>query len=73
MREYQLYLMDRLSGHIEHLHDFHVRDDSDAIRIAGVWRNEQPMELWEYGRKVERWTQHDGPSNASSGSETGRR
>jgi hypothetical protein len=53
--EYRLYFMDRFSGHIEHRHDFKAVGDAEAIRIASVWRNGHPMELWQRTRKVQRW------------------
>jgi hypothetical protein len=53
--EYRLYFMDCFSGHIESRHDFVAATDDEAINLAAGRRNDQPMELWQRARKIERW------------------
>ena len=36
-------------------HDFHSRNDKEAIHIAEGKRGLSAMELWDGGRKVKRW------------------
>jgi hypothetical protein len=55
MTGYRLYYMDRFSGHIDHRRDFVAAGDSAAVKVATGWKNGQPMELWQAGRKVKRW------------------
>jgi hypothetical protein len=55
MRYYRLYFMHRFSGHIDHFREFEAEDDDSALRIAGGWREDRPMELWNRERKLKRW------------------
>jgi len=55
MNGYRLYYMDRFSGHIDHRRDFVAAGDTAAIKVANGWTTDQPMELWQAGRKVKRW------------------
>ena len=55
MNGYRLYYMDRFSGHIDHRRDFLAAGDNAAIEVANGWTTDQPMELWQAGRKVKRW------------------
>jgi hypothetical protein len=55
MNGYRLYYMDRFSGHIDHRRVFVAAGDTAAIKAANGWTTDQPMELWQAGRKVKRW------------------
>ena len=52
--QYRLYFLDG-DGHILKSHEFEVKDDATAIRLAEGWREGRPMELWSRDRKVKRW------------------
>lgn len=49
--QYRLYCLDGV-GHITKSHEFHARDDNEAIKIANAWRNHGRAELWCRARKV---------------------
>lgn len=55
MGQYRLYLMDRFSGHIDHVREFEADDDAGAIAAAQDWHNGAPMELWSRHHKLKRW------------------
>ncbi|MGN6591040.1 MAG: hypothetical protein ACTHKE_12200 [Sphingomicrobium sp.] len=55
MNYYRLYFMHRFSGHIDHFREFEAEGDDRAIAIAEGWREDQPMELWNRERKLQRW------------------
>ena len=55
MGQYRLYLMNRQSGHIDHVREFEAESDSGAIRIASDWQEDGPMELWSRHHKLRRW------------------
>ncbi len=57
MAHYRLYLMDRFSGHIDHVREFEAADDADAICTAQGWHDGAPMELWSRHHKLKRWTE----------------
>ena len=56
MRYYRLYFMNRASGHIDQFREFEAEDDEAALAAAERWRDGQPMELWNYDRKLKHWT-----------------
>ena len=55
MPDYRLYLLDRHSGHIEGVEEFHSADDVEAICLLGQRERDIPTELWCGGRKVARF------------------
>jgi hypothetical protein len=55
MNYYRLYFMHRFSGHIDHFREFEAENDERAIAVAEGWREDQPMELWNRERKLQRW------------------
>jgi hypothetical protein len=55
MNYYRLYFMHRFSGHIDHFREFDAENDERAIAVAEGWREDQPMELWNRERKLQRW------------------
>jgi hypothetical protein len=56
MGQYRLYIMDRFSGHIDHVREFEANDDAGAIGAAEGWHDGAPMELWSRHHKLKRWT-----------------
>ena len=52
MPGYRLYLLDRFSGHIETVEEFHSADDLGAIALGGEGARLVPAELWCEGRKI---------------------
>jgi hypothetical protein len=52
---YRLYLMDRFSGHIDHVREFEATDTAAAIETADGWHQGGPMELWSRHHKLKRW------------------
>ncbi len=57
MAYYRLYMMDRFSGHIDHVREFEATDDGGAVAVAQGWHEGAPMELWSRHHKVKRWTE----------------
>jgi hypothetical protein len=51
---YRLLFLDPDNG-IVHVHEFHSRNDMEAVHIAEGKRGLSAMELWERGRKIRRW------------------
>jgi hypothetical protein len=49
--QYRLYCLDG-SNHITKSHEFHAKDDREAIKTANAWRSGGKAELWCRGRKV---------------------
>lgn len=54
MLYYRLYFMHPDSGHIERFADFEAPDDAHAVSLASEHAGEQPLELWNERRKVQR-------------------
>jgi len=52
MPDYRLYLLDRDTGHINGVADFHSADDVEAIMLVNQREDVVPTELWCGGRKV---------------------
>lgn len=46
-------------NHVTKVHEFHARDDEDAITTANAWRNRGKAELWCRERRVHRWEAHE--------------
>ena len=55
MAYYQLYTLDRISGHIERIDELAAGDDVSAICMVQDQVCDAPMELWRDGRKVRRF------------------
>jgi hypothetical protein len=51
-QQYRLYCLDG-SNHITKSHEFHAKNDREAIKIANAWRSGGKAELWRGGRKVQ--------------------
>ena len=51
---YRLYCLDG-ANHITKSHEFHARNDAEAIKTANAWRNYGRAELWCRDRKVHRF------------------
>ena len=60
MPYYQLYHMNRVSGHIDRRETLHAADDVAAVHLLQGLKIDAPVELWRDGRKVSR---QDGPPN----------
>ena len=54
MPAYRLYLLDRHSGHIEGVEEFHSADDVEAICLSTQKQRDVPAELWCGGQKIAR-------------------
>jgi hypothetical protein len=55
MPDYRLYLLNRYSGHIDGVDEFHSADDVEAICLINQQSRDGPTELWRGGRKVARF------------------
>ena len=55
MRTYQLYFMNRPSGHIVDRRSFEAEDDLAAIQSVAKLNDPRPMELWDTNKKVKHW------------------
>ena len=55
MAHYQLYTLDRITGHIERVDELAAGDDVAAICMIQHRRCDAPRELWRDGRKVRRF------------------
>jgi len=55
MRDYRLYLIDRITGHFKDRRDFSSDDDTSAIRIADRCRDRDAKELWRGVHKLKHW------------------
>jgi hypothetical protein len=62
--DYRLYLLDRHTGHINGVADFHSSDDVEAIMLAQQRQDKVPTELWSGGRKISRF---DAPREMGAG------
>lgn len=51
---YRLYFMHPDSGHIARFADFEAPDDLQALELAREHVGENPLELWNEHRKVQR-------------------
>jgi hypothetical protein len=55
MRGYQLYFINRNSGHIDTVETIQAASDVDAVEQAERSLGDKPLELWGSGRKVRRF------------------
>lgn len=55
MPDYRLYLLNRHSGHIDGVEEFHSSDDVEAICFVGQKQRDVPTELWCGRQKVARF------------------
>ena len=55
MPDYRLYLLNRHSGHIDGVEEFHSADDIEAACLVDRRQRSVPTELWCGGRKVARF------------------
>ena len=55
MPDYRLYLLNRDSGHIDGVEEFHSADDVEAACLVDQQRRSVPTELWCGARKVARF------------------
>ncbi|MGQ0659253.1 hypothetical protein [Sphingosinicella sp.] len=54
MPYYRLYHLNRSSGHIQSVEEFHADDDVEGVAEAKSRQIEQAVELWQETRKVHR-------------------
>ena len=55
MPDYRLYLLNRHSGHIDGVEEFHSADDVEAICLVGQKERDVSTELWCRSRKIARF------------------
>jgi hypothetical protein len=58
-QQYRLYCLDGLN-HITKVHEFHAKDDAEAIKMADAWRNHGKAELWCRSRRLHRFESSSG-------------
>lgn len=55
MPDYRLYLLNRDSGHIDGVEEFHSADHVEAISLVGQKDRDVATELWCGGQKIARF------------------
>ncbi len=55
MKDYRLYYLDRVSGHIDEVEEIAAASDGEAISIAAERRGERAKELWHRHHKLKHW------------------
>lgn len=55
MERYRLYILDPLTGRIDHERRMLAKDDETAVWISEGLRHSRPMELWQGRSKIHRW------------------
>ena len=55
MRDYRLYLIDRITGHFTNRQDFSSDDDASAMKMAGGCNEPGAKELWRGVHMIKRW------------------
>ena len=55
MKDYRLYYLDRLTGHIEEVEEIAAPGDSEAIVIATDRCDPRAKELWHRHHKLRHW------------------
>ena len=55
MRDYRLYLIDRITGHFKDRRDFSSVDDTSAIKMANHCHETGTKELWRGVHMLRRW------------------
>jgi hypothetical protein len=55
MRDYRLYLIDRITGHFTNRRDFSSDDDTSAMNMASGCNEPGAKELWRGVHMVKRW------------------
>ena len=55
MRDYRLYLIDRITGHFRDRRDFSSDDDTSAMTVANRCSEPGAMELWRGAHMIKRW------------------
>ena len=55
MKNYRLYYLDRLTGHIDEVEDIAATDDSEAIAMAAARPDHRARELWHRHHKLKHW------------------
>jgi hypothetical protein len=60
MPDYRLYFLNRYSGHIDGVEEFHSADDVEAICLIDQRTHDVPAELWRGGHKVARFEARSG-------------
>lgn len=64
MRDYRLYLIDRITGHFKDRRDFSSDDDTSAIKMAGHCHETGAKELWRGIHMLRRWDAIPGEASA---------
>lgn len=55
MKDYHLFFLDRISGHIVEVEEFAASDDAEAIVRAAARSDLRPRELWHGHHKLKHW------------------
>ena len=55
MKDYRLYYLDRLSGHIDEVEEIAAASDSEAIALATQRSDQRAKELWHRHHKLKHW------------------
>ena len=55
MKDYRLYYLDRLSGHIDEVEEFAASGDSEAIAFVAARPDLRAKELWHRHHKLKHW------------------
>lgn len=55
MPDYRLYRLDRFTGHIVGVEEFHAGSDVDAVHTIENRPRTEAMELWQERRKIRRF------------------
>ena len=55
MKDYRLYFLDRLNGHIDEVEEIAAASDGEALAMAAERRDPRPRELWHRHHKLKHW------------------
>lgn len=55
MKDYRIYFLDRLSGHIDGVEEFAAAGDEEALATAARKSDGRAMELWHGHHKLRHW------------------
>jgi hypothetical protein len=55
MKDYRLYYLDRLSGHIDEVEEIAAASDSEAMTLAAQRSDQRARELWHRHHKLKHW------------------
>lgn len=55
MKDYRLYYLDRLNGHIDEVEEIAAASDSEALAMAAARSDPRARELWHRHHKLKHW------------------